>query len=502
MAGVLKKLASETVIYGLSTILARMINFLIVPLYTRVLSQEDYGSSTEIMSYIAVLQVVLILGLETGCFKFANNPKYSKTSPFSTALSAVSLISFAFFVVVALFSGEIASMMGYEGYSSMITMVGAILMLDSITAILFARLRFMQKALKFAIFKTIKILCELGSNLLLFLVLPSLFESGKMEFLLNFIPPVPDFSYIIFAIFISCLVCMVLFIPNLVKVKISLDKGLLRSMLIYSFPLMVAGLPGIVNESLDRILFRFFAPEGIAWRADLGLYQAAVKLAVIMNLFVQMFRYAAEPFFFAREKDKDSRVLYAKVMEYFVAFCMLIFVGIISYMDIIGLILGRDFRIGLGTVPPMLLSYMILGILFNVSMWYKLSGQTRYAINITISGLIVTASVNIIFMPYFSYWASVWAHLLSGMVMLLYSLWLGNRHYPIPYNWRRICSYVAAGLVAYALFYLFDKIVVEAIPWADPVVARLVAGTLLVLLYMGYVVIKNRVLLSGRSGKR
>ena len=191
-----------------------------------------------------------------------------------------------------------------------------------------------------------------------------------------------------------------------------------------------------------RILFRFFSPDGSDWRATLGVYQAAVKLAVIMNLFIQMFRYAAEPFFFARERDKGSKELYARVMEYFVAFCMLIFLGVLLYMDLLGLILGRDFRGALGTVPFMLFSYMLLGILFNVSMWYKLSGQTKYAVNITLSGLAVTALLNIVLMPLISYWASVAAHLASALVMLLYSLHLGNRYYPIPYRWKKISGYI------------------------------------------------------------
>jgi O-antigen/teichoic acid export membrane protein len=496
MANVLKKLAGETAIYGLSTILARMLNFLIVPLYTRVLATDNYGAYTEIMSYIAVLQVVLALGLETGCFRFASNSKDSQ-SPFSTALFMVVSVSLLFFGTLALFATPISNAMGYEGYSKMVIYSGGILALDSICAILFARLRFMQKAFKFAIFKTVKIVSELGFNLMLFLVMPAYLASTPNSFLLDFIPATPDFSYIIFAVFLSCVVCMLLFIPDLIRVGVRMDKNLLRQMLVYSLPLMIAGLPGIVNESLDRILFRFFAPQNTDWRADLGIYQAAVKLAVIMNLFVQMFRYAAEPFFFSREKDKDSKVLYAKVMEYFVAFCMLIFLGIIAYMDIIGLILGRDFRGALDTVPFMLISYMIIGVLFNVSMWYKLSGHTRYAINITLAGLAVTTLVNVALMPYFSYWASVWAHVLSGLVMLGYSLWLGNRYYPIPYNWKRIGGYVALGLGLFVLFSCADKFLAstDTLSGGEMMVARIALGTLAVIGYMAYVVYRNRDLL-------
>lgn len=518
MANAIKKLAGETAIYGLSTILARMINFLIVPLYTRVLSTESYGAYAEIMSYIAVLQVILVFGLETGCFKFANNIRNNiKTSgtpdasgsncnrsgksadlnpesPFSTALGTVLATSGIFFLLMLVFAGPLSNAMGYGLYPKMVVYAGGILALDSITAILFARLRYQQKALKFAVFKTIKIVSELGFNLLLFLTLPSFLAANPDSWITGFIPAEPNFVYIIFAVLMSCIICTILFIPDLLKVKITINSKLLKQMLLYSLPLMVAGLPGILNDSLDRILFRFFAPEGAVWRSDLGVYQAAVRLAVIMNLFVQMFRYAAEPFFFAREKEKGSKEMYAKVMEYFVAFCMLIFLGVLLYMDIIGLLLGKDFRGALDTIPLMLISYMLLGILFNVSMWYKLSGQTRYAINITLSGLVVTALINITLMPHFSYWASVWAHVLSGLAMLLYSLRLGNKYYPIPYKWRTICSYIYVGIIIF-LIISFTNNMLEAktgLPESWLLAIRLIDGTIGIFIYLAYVVSKNR----------
>lgn len=476
--GVLKKLAGETAIYGLSTILARMINFFFVPIYTRILTVGEYGSYSEIMSYIAVLQVVLVLGLETGCFRFANKVEDPR-KPFGTAFTTVLGVSLIFFAAMCCFSDSLASAMGYAGYGKMIVYTGGILALDSITAILFARLRFLQKALKFAVFKTIKILSELGFNLLLFFVVPGYLASNPDSFLLELIPATADFSYIIFAVFLSCVVCTILFIPDLFRMKVSFNSGLFRQMMAYSIPLMIAGLPGIVNESFDRILFRFFAPEGAVWRADLGEYQAAVKLAVIMNLFIQMFRYAAEPFFFARGKNKE---LLAQVMEYFTAFCILIFLGVTLYIDIIGLILGSDFRGALGTVPFMLISYMILGMLFNVSMWYKLSGETKYAISITLAGLAVTVAVNVAFMPLFSYWASVAAHVLSCLVMLLYSVWLGNRHYYIPYRWGVICRYIGAGLLLFGVSLLLQ----EMLGLPDRIIGKLAVNTVLLLAYMVY----------------
>ena len=428
MASPLKQLAGQTMIYGLSTILARIINFLFVPIYTRLLTPENYGVVTEFMAYIAVLQVVLVLGLETGCFRFANKEGVDPRKVYSSAFVTVFCVSATFLALMIAFATPIADALGYEGYQSCIMYMGGILAMDAVTAILFARLRQENKALKFALIKTAKIITETVANLVLFLWVPKHFDV------------VPDFSFVILAIFISCIVCTLLFIPDFLRLSFSLDRKLMRQMLAYSLPLMVAALPGVVNDFLDRILFRYFDTNADAWRSSLGLYQAAVKLAVIMNLFIQMFRYAAEPFFFRRAREKDSKQLYAKVQEYFTSFCGLVFLGVILYIDIIALILGPQFREAVGVVPVMLLSYMILGMLFNVSMWYKLSGKTDMAVWITLSGLAVTALVIVLFMPKYSYWAAAYGHLASYVVMFAISAILGARYYPIPYRWGRLAG--------------------------------------------------------------
>ncbi len=464
----LKQLAGETAIYGFSSILARILNFLFVPIYTRMLTQVQYGVVTEFMAYIAILQVVLVLGLETGCFRFANKEGENPRKVYSGALLAVFGLNLAFLACMVAFSGSISAALGYEGYRRLIIYVAAILFCDSITAILFAKLRQEHKAVKFAILKTVKILTETGANLVLFFVYPAQ----------------PDFTYPVFAIFISCVLCLVLFIPDILRIRPVWDGGVVKRMLAYSIPLMVAALPGVANDFLDRILFRFFDTSSEQWLASLGVYQAAVKLAVIMNLFIQMFRYAAEPFFFQRARDKNSRELYAVVMEYFTAFCGLVFLGVIGYIDIISLLLGRDFRVGIGVVPIMLLSYMLLGMLFNVSMWYKLSGKTNMAIWITLAGLAVTAVVNIVFMPRYSYWASAFGHLASYLTMFVISAVLGARYYPIPYNWKRIGGiFVLMGMAYLGILLLGTP---ELLPGlALPAALRLVVNTLWILLYCG-----------------
>ena len=485
MANPLKQLAGETAIYGLSTILARIINFLFVPIYTRILSTSDYGVMTEFLAYIAVLQVVLVLGLETGCFRFANKEGADPRSVYSNAFVTVFGLNALFLAALLLFARPIAAALGYAGFASVVLYIGGILLLDSVTAILFAKLRQEHKALKFAIIKTAKILTETLANLYLFLVFPK----HPVAFLERFVSATPDFSYPIFAIFVSSVVCAVLMLPELSRMTMKLDGKLLRKMLAYSIPLMVSTLPGIVNDFMDRVLFRFFDTGSEAWRSSLGIYQAAVKIAIIMNLFIQMFRYAAEPFFFQRAKDKGSTQLYAIVMEYFTAFCGLIFLGVILYIDVISLILGRDFRVGIGIVPIMLLSYILLGMLFNVSMWYKLSDKTKIAIWITLAGLLVTTVVNIGFMPRFSYRAAAWGHLASYVTMFVISAVLGAKYYPIPYSWKRILGLLAVMLAVYGLSMGLDALFFrEALigkASVGPILLKLLVHTALIAVYLG-----------------
>ncbi|MBO4571992.1 MAG: polysaccharide biosynthesis protein [Bacteroidales bacterium] len=446
MANPLKQLAGETAIYGMSTILARIVNFMLVPLYTRVLTQSDYGVVTEFMAYIAILQVVLTLGLETGCFRFASKEGVDKEKVFSNAFFLVLGTCLIFLAAVTAFSGPLSAALGYEGFRKIIIYVAAILLMDNTTAIIFARLRYEHKALKFAIIKTLKIFTEVGANLVLYLAMPKRFAANPNHWLLNFVSATPDFSYAIFAIFLSCLLCVVLLLPDILKLHFRLDGKLGRELLLYSLPLMIAGLPGVLNDFLDRVLMRFLNADPAMWRADLGVYQAGVKIAVIMSLFIQMFRYAAEPFFFQRQKEKGSKELYAKVMNYFVAFCMFAFLFVMLYIDEIGLLLGKDFRPGLSIAPVMLMAYLVLGMLFNVNMWYKLSGKTGYAIWVTLAGLVVTILVNAFFMPIYSYHAAAWGHLASYSAMLIISTLLGNKYYRIPYKWGTVALLIIFGL--------------------------------------------------------
>jgi len=443
----LKQLAGQTAIYGLSSIVARVINFFFVPLYTRMLTTGNYGLASELLAYIALLQVVLTFGMETGFFRFASRDKSQAEIIFSTALLSLGATSVSFLLLIILFSGQLGEFAGHPAryiiYSAMI------LAIDCFTAILFAELRFKNKAFRFALLRSFKILSEVGFNLILFLFLPGYFISHPDSFLLHFIPPTPDYGYILLAILLSCFVSLLLFVPRLLKLHFIFSKKQFSELMIYSLPLMIAGLPGVANDFISRIFFRFFAPGTSPWQDQLGIFNANVKLAVFMVLFVQMFRYAAEPFFFSSSERADMKKIYADVMKYFVAFCLLIFLGIAMYPELFALLLGKSFRSGIGILPIMLIANILLGIVFNLSMWYKLSGKTQYALTITLLGLGINLVINVIFMPLFGFMAAAWGYLFSYLAMVIFSYYLSRKYYPIPYDWKSIILYFTTGIALY-----------------------------------------------------
>lgn len=484
----IKRLAGQTAIYGMSSVVARILNFLLVPLYTYLLKTPDYGVISNFMAYVAIFQVVLTLGLETGCFWFAQERQKQKqnTQPvFSTALSTVGLASLAFFALSLLLNRQIADLLDFDGQLRCLGYVCASLLLDCVCAIWFARLRFEEKAFRFALFKILKISVELGANLFFFLIFPRYAASHPHNWLLHFISPTPDYTYNLFAIFLSCVACFFLFVPQLLRRgSLRIDRKLWPQMMAYSLPLMIAGLPGIMNDMVDRILFRFCLPAE-AWKAQLGIYAACVKLSVLIQLFIQMFRYAADAFYFKnKDLQKDGPKLFAQVLDYFTAFCVFIGLGILLFMDLLQYFIGPDFRQGIKIVPLMLLAYIFLGIYYNVSMWYKLSGKTRYAIVITLLSLPFTLCINLFFLPRLGYAAAAWGHLVSYGVMLLSCIWLGRKHYPIPYRWGKIGLYLAVGGGLYALSL--------CLPPMGSLVAKLGVHSLFLLAFAAFFVLLER----------
>ena len=451
---IFKMLAKDSMIYGLSSILARMLNFLLLPVYTRILGEGEFGLFNEIFAYIAVLQVVLVFGLETGVFKFASSKDYVPEKVFATATGFLSLVALLFFVAVFSFSGNIAGKMGYQPLA--VVYAGGILAADCFTAIFFARLRYERRTRRFALLRSVKILSEVAFNLFFLFVIPQYLHSHSGSALHRFFTPEVSYVYVMAAIFCSGIVAIFLFLPEIIRTKYRIAGGYFKPLFLYSFPLMLAGLQGILNDFIDRPLFRYLVPEmEQTWSEQLGIFSANARLAVIMSLLVQVFRYAAEPYFFSAAAKTDIKPVYARMMKYFTLFCILIFLLVNCFSDLLQYVLGKNFRSGMEILPIMLFAYMLSGINQNISMWYKLASKTKMAMVVTFAGLTTTILVNLLFMPRFGYQVAAWGHVASYLVMIVTSWHLSKAYYKIPYQWTSIITYLLCGLAIFALGKLF-----------------------------------------------
>ncbi|MDR0415079.1 MAG: polysaccharide biosynthesis C-terminal domain-containing protein [Prevotellaceae bacterium] len=473
----LKRLAGDTAIYGLSTIVARLINYLLVAYHTRVLDRAQYGVFTEFYGYATFFLVLLTYGMETGFFRFATRSDQRPDTVFGTSLASLLVTSTLFFAVVALNISGFSEWMGYPGNRSYVLQMAAVLAIDAFTAIPFARLRSLRKAKVFALFKLLNVLFYVAVSVLFFTLLPPYFAQHPDSVLLRFFSPHADVGYIFTANLLSSLLSLLLLLPTIFNAKLSFSFALLKRMLVYSLPLLVAGLPGVANDYLDRVLFKHLYADPAFALDQLGVYGANAKLAALMVIFVQMFRYAAEPFFFSHAEKSDARPLFAQVMKYFVICAVFIFLLVSLNIDIFAYFTGKDFREGAAIVPVMLFANLLLGVVFNLSMWYKLSEKTKYAVYITLSGMLVTALVNVAFIPRYGYHAAAWAHFFSYAVMVAVSYAMGQKFYPIRYDLKSIGFYIFAGLGIYAIFALC-----RSLGWG--LAPKLLLATVLLLAYL------------------
>ncbi|MDA3882518.1 MAG: oligosaccharide flippase family protein [Bacteroidales bacterium] len=451
---ILKKLAGETAIYGMSTIIGRFLNFLLVPIYTRFFTQSDYGIVTELYSYTVFLMIFLTYGMETGFFRFSQNQD-DKPNVYTTIIRTLASSSLFFIALVALFLGPISEGLGYYSQQEYIMWMAIVIGVDAFSTIPFAKLRSQNKALKFATIKLINIGINIGLNVLLIIVFPYLFRTYEYSWIPEFARE-PDIAFIFISNLIASCVTLVMLLPEIISPKDhnAFDRVLLKRILSYSWPLLIAGLAGSINEVYDRISLRYFltVPEGVDASkyilSQVGIYGANYKLAMIIAIFNQAFRFAAEPFFFSRMHAGDARELYAKIMNYFVAFTLLIFLGIMLYLDVFKHFIGSNFHEGLHIVPILLVANIFLGIVFNLSIWYKLSNKTRYGIWIVGFGALITIAINMLFVPTYGYVACAWATLACYVLMAILSYRLCQKHYGIPYNLKKIGTYfLVAGIV-------------------------------------------------------
>lgn len=451
----MKKLAKETAIYGVSSILGKFLNWLLVPLYTYVLeSSADYGIVTNLYSWTALLLVVLTYGMETGFFRFANKNKENASEVYSTTLISVGTTSLIFAAFCVLFSQQIANALGYDEYPEYITMLGIVVAIDAFASIPFAYLRFINRPIKFAAIKFLYIALNIVFNLFFLVGCPWLMEHAPST-IDWFYDPHYGVGYVIVSNILSTMIQTFALIPYIFAAKLKFNYQLLRKVLQYSLPLLVLGVAGIMNQTLDKILYPFLKP-GVEGAAELGIYGATSKIAMVMLMFTQAFRYAYEPFIFAQHKDKNNLSAYADAMKFFIIFSLLIFLGMTLYMDIFKYIIQRDYWVGLNVVPIVLMSFIFQGIFFNLSLWYKLTDKTMYGAWFSILGTIIIVVGNVLLVPRFGYTGSAWAAFACYFVIMLVSYYFGQKYMPIKYDLKTIGLYTLATIILYVISLFID----------------------------------------------
>lgn len=478
----LKSLAKETAIYGMSSIVGRFLNYLLVPLYTAKLSAASggYGVITNVYALTAFMLVLLTYGMETGFFRFANKQDENPTRVYSTILISVFTTSLLFFLLVYSNLDSVAAFLGYADHPEYIGMMAAVVALDAFQSIPFARLRYLKKAMKFAGLKLLFIVMNIGLNLLYFIALPALYESHP-EWVGSFYNPGVGVGYA-FGINLVCTASItVLFWPELTGFRYVFDYRLWRRILAYSFPILILGLAGILNQTVDKIIFPFVY-EGTeqAARAQLGIYGAASKIAMIMAMLIQAFRYAYEPFVFGKSAERDNRDTYAQAMKYFVIFSLMAFLAVVLYMDLLRYIIAPSYWEGLRVVPVVMVAEMFMGVYFNLSFWYKLTDQTRYGAWFSLTGCAVIVLCNFLLVPVYGYMACAWAGVAGYGVCMLLSYFVGQRKYPIHYDLRCIGRYTLLAVLLYFLSTL--------VPTDWDLFVRLGINTLLMGLFVAYTV--------------
>ena len=464
----LKSLAKDTAIYGLSSIVGRFLNYLLVPLYTYYMPHEtgDYGVSTNIYAYTALILVLLTFGMETTLFRFANDEHYKPDTVFSTAMATIGSLTTVFLLMIFGFIGPISQALGYEHHHEYLLMMAVVVALDALQAIPFSYLRYQKRAIRFASLKLLFIAMNIALNLFYFVVL------GKTT---------------VFYVFFINLICTgfitLFFLPDLFRIEWKFDGKLLSTMLSYSWPILILGIAGILNQVADKIIFPLVYPDKEQANVLLGDYGSCVKIAMIMAMITQAFRYAYEPIVFAKSKDADKTEYYASAMKYFLIFTLLAFLCVVGWMPVLQYIIGERYREGLGVVPIVMAAEIMMGVYFNLSFWYKLIDKTIYGAWFSLTGCAVLFAVNILLIPEYSYWACAWGGVAGYGTAMVLSYVIGQQKNPIPYPMKDIATYVIATIVLYAGMKL--------LPASWPAIPTLTVNTLLIALFAALIVKKD-----------
>ena len=457
----MKSLAKDTAIYGLSSIIGKFLNYLLVPLYTYVLARtDDYGIVTNLYAWTALLLVILTYGMETGFFRFANREDYDPKSVYKTAYNMLLFTSVLFSVLVLVFQQPIADVLGYPDHVEFVSMMFVTVAIDAFACIPFAYLRNQKRPVLFAALKLLFVILNIAFNILFLVVLG-----------LN------DVFYVFLSNLLATVIQTLCLLPFCLPKGGHFDSKALREMLRYSLPLLVLGVAGIMNQTLDRILFPYLY-TGPDAQAQLGIYGACFKVAMVMMMFTQAFRYAYEPFVFAKHKDRQSVEAYADAMKYYIIFSYLILLGVIFYLDIFRYIVSSAYWEGLKIVPVVLWTYVFQGVYFNLSFWYKLTDETKWGAYFSLIGLVITLVLQIVGVPLIGYWASCGSSLVCYFVIMVLSYVIGQRKAPIPYDMKSIGSYTALTIGLLAVYYALRLYYIHNMWWL------MAAGTGLLGIYL------------------
>lgn len=450
MAGI-KSLARDTAVYGLSSIVGRFLNWCLVPLYTIMFDPAEYGVVTLVYTVVAVVLLMLTYGMETGFFRFANHERWKDPMEvYSTALISVGTTSVVFVVAVMCALRPVSWWLDCAAHPSYVAMMAVCVAVDAFSGLPFSYLRYRNRAVRFAVLRLVGIGLNIGLNLFFILLCPWLMRvaPAAVDWFYR-----PDFGigYIFLSNLVASLVVLVLLVPELHGFPRRFNGRLLREMLAYSLPLLVLGVAGIMNQTIDKLLLPVLESDKANAMAELGIYSANYKIAIVMVMFIQAFRFAYEPFIFARSREQGEArtAAYSDAMKYFVLFALLIFLTVMYYLDVIRYFISPRYFSGLRVVPVVMMAELCFGIFFNLSLWYKLTDRTMWGAWFSLFGLAVTVALNVLLVPRIGYMGCAWASLASYGLMMVASYVAGRHYYRIDYPVRRIAAYCVAAAVLY-----------------------------------------------------
>lgn len=478
----LKTLFKDTALYGMSSIVGRFLNYLLVPLYTAKIaaSSGGYGVITNVYAYTALLLVILTFGMETTFFRFVNKEGANPMRTYSTVLIMVGGVALLFVALVLAFINPVSSFMGYSAHEEYVAVMAACVAIDAFQCIPFAYLRYKHRPWKFVALKMLFIVLNITLNIVYFVVLPAMYSNPSTHgFAASVYDPNVGVGYV-FRLNLFCTAIITFFFwKELTGFRWVFDKILFRKMLSYSWPILLLGITGILNQTADKILFPIVSP-GAEGHVQLGIYGAAAKIAMIMAMITQAFRYAYEPFVFGSAKEKGSRDTYAKAMKYFIIFTLLAYLVVVGYLDVLKYIIGRDYWEGLKVVPVVMAAEIMMGVYFNLSFWYKLIDKTIYGAWFSGVGCVVLVLINVLLIPKYGYMACAWAGVAGYGTAMLLSYFVGQKKYPINYPLKSITVYICIAA-------LFTAIMLYT-PQSLPKALRLGINTLLIILFVAHII--------------